>query len=161
MCLFGLDVSLIGNGGQRVSEERGKTHGHVVATFGVVSVDSFIGCAQERCQHKSLQIIIQILSLLLLYTLSTLPLLPLPHPPPRSNAPLSSTTMPSKLSLISFLTSESQFSFMLSAQLVCCKNKCSRPHFIPEIWGWRVDVMWSVIRCEPRAREGRVRGVWV
>jgi len=62
--------------------------------------------------------------------------------------------------LISFLTSSSQFSFILSAQLVCCRNKCSSPHFTSLICGSE-DRTWSVTRWEPRPRDGRVRACWV
>lgn len=41
---------------------------------------------------------------------------------------LSSTTILSSASLMSLLTSSSQFSFKLNAQLVCCTNRCNRPH---------------------------------
>lgn len=76
------------------------------------------------------------------------------------HAPLSSFTIPSNASLISALTSSSQFSFIDSAQLVCCRKRCSSPHFMPAIWGSE-EVTWSVTRCEPRPREGRVKWCWV
>lgn len=93
------------------------------------------------------------------------PTIPLPPPaflPPKptNHKPLSSLTISSNASLISALTSSSQFSFILSAQLVCCTNRCSNPHFMLDICG-REELMWSVMRCEPREREGRRRGCWV
>ena len=77
-----------------------------------------------------------------------------------SNAPLSSSTIPSNASLMSARTSSSQFSFIDSAQLVCCRKRCSSPHFMPDIWG-REETTWSVMRCEPRPSEGSVRWCWV
>lgn len=74
--------------------------------------------------------------------------------------PLSSTTILSKLSLISARTSLSKFSFMVRPQLVCCKNRCRRPHFMFLISG-NEEVMCSVTRCEPRGRRGNVRACWL
>ena len=72
---------------------------------------------------------------------------------------LSSGASLSRLSLISFLTSSSQFSFIVNAQLVCCRNRCSKPHLILPISDTE-DVIWDVMRWEPRPRSGRVMGVW-
>ena len=65
----------------------------------------------------------------------------------------------SKASLISARTSLSQCSFKLSAQLVCCTNKCRIPAFVFfRSEDARDEVMKSVIRCDPRPIEGRRRG---
>lgn len=58
---------------------------------------------------------------------------------------------------MSALTSSSQFSFSVSAQLVCCRNKCNRPCLMSEMGAVedgdeREDVMWGVMRWEPRPR---------
>ena len=81
--------------------------------------------------------------------------------PRKLNSPKSSLTIPSNASLISNLTSPSQFSFKLSAQLVCCTNRCNNPHLIPFSCGERELVMKSVMRWEPRGSEGRRRGCCV
>lgn len=61
------------------------------------------------------------------------------------NPPLSSFTIPSNASLISARTSSSQFSFIDSAQLVCCRKRCNSPHLILDIWGSE-EMIWSVTR---------------
>lgn len=127
----------------------GLVYRHIIAPLCIVPVDSFSGCPTR--------------------TISKDPVMaPSPHPKRRPyllpvrlrNAPLSSLTMPSNASLMSALTSSSQFSFIDSAQLVCCRKRCSSPHFMPVIWG-SDEVIWSVTRWEPRPREGSVRWCWV
>lgn len=122
--------------------ELGLTYRHIVAPLCIVPVDSFSGCSYNpsaKTHHLKRSSFLAI------------------HLP---NAPLSSFTIPSNASLISALTSSSQFSFIDSAQLVCCRNRCSSPHLMPDICGSE-EVIWSVTRCEPRPREGRVRWCWV
>ena len=99
---------------------------------------------------------------------------PYPHPLPlpkkreienqkktKKKPTLSSLTSPSSASLMSRRTSSSQFSFRLSAALVCCRKRCRSPHFTREMCGCSEDSMWGVMRCEPRARPGRRSGCCV
>lgn len=124
------------------------TYRHIIAPLRIVPVDSFPGCScnPSTKSHEWFR----------RHHLKRFSF-PASH---ISNAPLSSFTNPSNASLISALTSSSQFSFIDSAQLVCCRNRCSNPHFMPDICGSE-EVIWSVTRCEPRPREGSVRWCWV
>ena len=96
---------------------------HIIAPLCIVPVYSFSGCSDNPSAKTQIW----------LYD----------HHPRRSsflpihvsNAPLSSFTIPSNASLISALTSSSQFSFIDSAQLVCCRKRCSSPHLMPDICG--------------------------
>lgn len=62
----------------------------------------------------------------------------------------------SRASLISSLTSESQFSFRLRAQDVCWMKRLRRPTLYEEISG-SCEVIESVIKYDPRDFDGSVR----
>lgn len=67
--------------------------------------------------------------------------------------------MRSSASLISALTSGSQFSFKVKAQLVCCTNRFKRPTLYDPISGSSF-VIWSVTRYAPLDLEGSEIVFW-